>query len=205
LKKSHVTYILGGSLFVIFLLGVIWILAPYFLPYAFTTFAKVSGIYDEPITIKINWESENELQVGKPVKLSMELRDLPYSNSSIPLEDIIIRFDERDLNYLHPEEPRIGDRTYNKDFLTFIPDWEGGIFISDEIWIRFIVPTDISVQFCDPNLKSECTKIEKIIHPAPHDLAIQIKNNQIGIAISLVIASFSILIIWTRLREKMEN
>ena len=182
-----------------------WILVPYFLPYPFSTFAKVSGIYDEPIIIMINWESENELQVGKPVKLSMELRDLPYSNSSIPLEDIIIRFDERDLNYLDPNEDRTGDITYNKDFLTFTPDWESGIFKSDEIRIRFIVPTDIAVEFCDPNLTSECTKIEKIIHPAPHDLAIQIQNNQIGIGVSLVIASFSIVIIWNRLRDKVDN
>lgn len=192
-----------GGLVVIFVLGIVWILIPYYTPYPFTTFAKVSGIYNETITIKINWEPENELQVGKPIKLSMELRDLPYSNATTPLEDIIIRFDERDLNYLHPDESRTGDITYNKDFLTITPDLESGLFKSDEIWIRFVVPIDISVQFCDPNLKSECTKIEKIIHPAPHDLAIQIQNNQIGIAVSLVIASFSIVIIWSRLRDKM--
>jgi len=190
---------------IILFFGILLILIPIITPYPFTTFTKVSGIYDETITIKINWEPEDELQVGKPTKVSMELRDLPYRNFTLPLEDITIHFDERDLNYLHPDEPRTGDITYDKDFLTFTLDGNSNYVESDYIWIRFIVPTDIAVKFCDPNLKSECETIEKIIHPAPHDLAIQIRNNQIGIAVSLIIASFSLVIIWNNLHQKKHD
>ncbi len=205
MKKIVGNFLLIEAISIIVALGISWILIPYVEPNPFNTFYKVSDIYDEPIFIKFHWFQDNELQVGKPIKLMAEIRDLPYTNQSQPIPNIEIRFNENELNYLHADENRLGNRTYEKDFLSFVPDWENKVFTSDEIGIRFIVPTDISVDFCDNKLEPECKEIKNIIHPAPHDLAIQIVNNQTGIALSLVVAGFSCVIIWLNFRKTMTD
>ncbi len=202
-KTGNILLIVGISIIVA--LGINWIVGPYVQLNPFNTFYKIPDIYDEPFYMKFHWITDNELQVGKPVKLLVEIRELPYTNQSQPIPNIEIRFNANELNYLHIDEDRLGNRIYEKDYLTFEPDWENKIFTSDEIGIRFIVPTDISVDFCDDTLKPQCTKIENIIHPAPHDLAVQIVNNQIGIAVSLVIAGFSCVIIWLNFRKTMTD
>ena len=200
----------GDALFVIGILiltalGIYWIATPYFQPNPFNTFYKISDIYDDPIYMKFHWVTDNELQVGKPIKLSVEIRELPYTNQSKPIPNIEIRFNENELNYLHVDEGRLGNKIYEKDYLTFKRGSENNVFISEPIGIRFIVPTDISVDFCDSTLDPECTKIKNIIHPAPHDLAVQILTNQIGIALSFVIVGFSGVMIWLNFRKEMTD
>ena len=71
----------------------------------------------------------------------------------------------------------------------------------NEIKIRFIIPENIHLNFCDSNL-GKCMQVDKIIHPAPHDLAVQIDTNRIGIGISLLVAIFSCIIIWSKIRPE---
>jgi len=206
MKKKTGKRLFIAGIITLGIIGAILIGSPYFLPNPFNTFYKISDIYEEPIYLKFHWITDNELQVGKTIKLSAEIRGLPYTNQSKPIPTIKIRFNERELNYLHVDEDRLGERTYEKDYLTFVPNWEKNIFESaEDIGIRFIVPTDISVLYCDDTLEQICKKIEKIIHPAPHDLAVQIRNNQIGIAVSLVIAGFSCVIIWLNFRKELTD
>lgn len=203
MKKIAGTALFLVGIGIIIVIGFVLIGLPIIQPYQFVTFAKVSGVYDEPFYMKFFWDTENELQIGKPVRLSAELRGLPYINASEAPKEIILRFNESELNYLHVDEDVLGDRVYEIDYLSFKPNWENHVFEADEIGIRFIVPVDISAQYCDYNIGNECTKIENIIHPAPHDLAIQIQNNQIGIAVSLVIAGFSCVIVWTNFSRRL--
>lgn len=76
----------------------IWIFQPMTEDYSFQTVKTISNLYDEPIYLIFNWNTEDELQVGKLITLSIELQNLPYSNTS-ELEDIKIIFDENDLNF----------------------------------------------------------------------------------------------------------
>lgn len=56
--------------------------------------------------------------------------------------------------------------------------------------------------FCDYNLENSCTNLENVIRPAPHDLAVQIDTNRIGLAVSLLVLILSIVIVWSTFRNR---
>lgn len=168
-------------------------------PYKFKTVTKVSEQYDQPIYFTFEWETADELQVGNLVKFSSEIRGLPYSESDEPLKDIILKFDERQLNYWSYENDKVNHGILQKDSIIFQPIWKENVFRSDEVDIRFIIPTDIALEFCDMNVQ-RCMLIENVIHPAPHDLEVQIETNRIGLGLTLALAAFSCTIVWSRLR-----
>lgn len=193
-KLSDISLGIGLGIFLI--LGIIWIAIPYNENYQFVTVVKNSDIYDEPIFLILHWETEDELQVGKPIKLFAEIEGLPYSLNETS-KNIEIVFNEEEMNFFKIEED--DSIYYFKDRLTFKPD-SNGKFISDAMNFRFIVPKDISIDYCDYNLPN-CVEMKNIIHPAPHDLAVQLDTNRIGIGVSLVVASFSSIVVWSRLRD----
>ena len=195
MNKRTADILLLIGLFVIFSVGISTIVYPHLAPYTFQTISKVSDIYENPIYLTFSWESENELQVGKPVNVSLKVQGLPYQASpELPIE---IHFDERQLNYWSIDKTT-PNRISTSDHVSLY--YEEGIFKSNEIGIRFIVPIEIDVYFCDYNLQKDCTKINSIIKPASHDLNIQLQTNQIGIGVSLIIAGFSCTLIWSRFR-----
>ena len=115
MKKKNGNTLLIAGISILVALGIYWIVVPYAQPNPFNTFYKVSDIYDDPIYMKFHWITDNELQVGKPIKLSVEIRELPYTNQSKPIPNIEIRFNENELNYLHVDEGRLGNKIYEKD------------------------------------------------------------------------------------------
>lgn len=177
---------------------------PWVEDYEFKTVYKLSDEYEQPIYFTFNWKTEDELQVGKPVTFWSELRGLPYTNTTESLKEITLNFDERQLNYWSYEGDKINNEILDKDSIIFQPYWEENVFISDKVVVRFILPTNISLKFCDRN-QGECIILEDIIHPAPHDLAVQIDTNRIGLGLTLVLAGFSCTIIWARLRPSSIN
>ena len=198
-KISNILLILSLAFF--FTLGMIFIVYPYATDYEFETVVKNSSIYDESIFIIFHWKTSDELQVGKPIALWAEIKNLPYAEENPPEEKIIIRFDESQINYFGNKN--MPDNKISKiDYLTFQPNLKNDSLSSDKINLRFIVPTDIKIQYCDYNVKTDCTFIENIIHPAPHDLRIQIDTNRLSMAVSLVVASFSSIVVWATLRPK---
>ena len=174
---------------------------PFVEPYKFKTISKVSEKYERPIYFTFEWETEDELQVGKNVTISSELRGLPYSSSDESLKEITLQFDERQLNYWSNEDDKINNETFQKDSVSFQPNWEEGVFRSDEVEVRFIVPTDITLKFCDNNIPT-CWNLTNVIHPAPHDLAVQIQTNRITLGLTFALAAFSSAIVWSRLRPR---
>ena len=174
---------------------------PFVDPYEFKTIAKVSEKYEQPIHFTFNWQTEDELQVGKNVTFSSEIRGLPYSQLDEPLKEISLQFDERQLNYWSYEGDTINNETFQKDSITFQPNWDEGVFSSDDVEIRFIVPTDVVLTFCDNNIPT-CWNVTNVIHPAPHDLAVQIQTNRIALGLTFGLAAFSSAIVWSRLRPR---
>ena len=168
-------------------------------PYEFKTVAKVSNQYDQPIYFTFQWKTEEELQVGKLVTFNSTIRGLPYSSSDEPLKDISLKFDERQLNYWSNKTDTKNNGIFQKDSITFQPIWDEEVFRSDKVDLRFVIPTDITLEFCDFNIP-RCINIVNVIHPAPHDLAVQIETNRIGLGLTLALAAFSSAIVWSKLR-----
>lgn len=177
------------------------IIVPANLDYEFETILKFSEMYEEPIFLTFHWITEEELQVGKSSSIWVEIQDMPYSVENIPSEQISLQFDERQLNFWNINiENKNNDMPYI-DTLIFEPDWEDNVFRSNEIEIRFIVPTDISAEFCDENIP-KCETITNIIHPAPFDLSTQIESNRIDSALMFIVVGLSFVIVWATLRPK---
>ena len=185
----------------IFYFFMVWIYQPMNDDYEFQTITKISDVYADPIYLIFNWKTGDELQVGKLVTVWVEIRDLPYTDKD-NLHDIEILFFEHDLNYFNSQS----DLILPSSNLVFIPNWQQNIFISTPIDIRFISPSDITIQFCDYNLSDSCFPVHNIIRPAPHALAIQVDTNRIGLGISLIIPLLSSIIVWATLRNRfIEN
>lgn len=186
---------------IVFAVAVWLIIIPMIQPLDVKTVVKSSIIYNNPIYLTFHWVTKDQIQVGNLITLDVKARDLPYDkNMSIP--KIEIHFNETQLNYWTNSSDSQNDEISNTDYLTLQPDWKNDLFQSNKINLRFIVPDDISVKFCDSNLKPSCKDISNIIHPAPYDLASRIDTNRIQIAVSLVTLSLSGIVIWSRFREK---
>lgn len=62
-----------NTFYLVFILSVIFALWVYFVPYDLVeryqakTIKKVSNTYNEPIFLIFNWETEDEIQVGKKI------------------------------------------------------------------------------------------------------------------------------------------
>lgn len=173
-----------------------WIFNPMSTDYEFQTITKVSELYENPIYLIFHWKTEDELQVGNLITLWIEIKGLPYLPED-DLDKIKVNFLEKDLNYFNSET----DLILPSDSFEFNPDWDNKVFRSNESDLRFIVPNNISIQYCDYNQINSCMIIENIIHPAPHDLAVQINTNKIGLAISLILLLLSAVIVWRTLRS----
>ena len=184
-----VIIIIGGLL-------TFWIFNPMSTDYEFQTITKVSEPYENPIYLIFHWKTEDELQVGNLITLWIEIKGLPYLPED-DLDKIKVNFLEKDLNYFNSET----DLILPSDSFEFNPDWDNKVFRSNESDLRFIVPNNISIQYCDYNQINSCMIIENIIHPAPHDLAVQINTNKIGLAISLILLLLSAVIVWRTLRS----
>lgn len=174
---------------------------PYTESYYFETVTKVSDFYENPIFLTFQWETEDELQVGKLIEFGVEISGIPYSNNSESLKSITVSFDENQLNYWRDFSNDPNNRILKSDFIILQRDLNRNVFTSDKIEIRFIVPEDINLEFCDNNIP-KCILIDNVIHPAPHDLAVQIETNRVGLGLTLALAAFSCAIVWARLRPK---
>ena len=126
---------------------------------------------------------------------------LPYSKENSSENHIEIVFDETQINYFGKNVKN--ENTSEIDYLIFQPNIDHSLFKSNEINLRFITPRDVQVQYCDYNLENECVLVENIIRPAPHDLAVQIDTNRISLVVSLVISSFSSIVVWSIIRQRM--
>ena len=117
------------------------------------------------------------------------------------LNNIEIKFFENQINYWYDDADLRQKKHPQSDNVTLYPDWKSNTFKSDKINFRFLIPEDISIQYCDYNIKATCFDIQKIIHPAPYDLANRIDSNRIVITLSLIIASLSAIVVWSRLKD----
>ena len=188
----------------IFIVGLFLVLIPIITLLDVETVSKVSGIYDEPIFLTFNWITDDEIQVGKLITFDVQVHNLSYTKN-MTLNSIEISFIENQINYWYDQEDSRQNRYPQSDIVTLYPDWENKIFKSDKINFRFIIPEDISIQYCDYNLEIPCYDIPKIIHPAPYDLANRIDSNRIVITLSLIIASLSAIVVWSRLRDTLKK
>ncbi|MCH7647097.1 MAG: hypothetical protein IIA83_00610 [Thaumarchaeota archaeon] len=188
----------------IFIVGLFLVLIPIITLLDVETVSKVSGIYDEPIFLTFHWITDDEIQVGKLITFDVQVHNLPYTKN-MTLNSIEISFIENQINYWYDQEDSRQNKYPQSDIVTLYPDWKNKIFKSDKINFRFIIPEDISIQYCDYNLETPCSDILKIIHPAPYDLANRIDSNRIVITLSLIIASLSTIVVWSRLRDTLKK
>jgi len=200
--KNIVFSVLLFGLLMIFLILVV---EPSINDTKFKTVTKVSEIYDEPIFFTFNWITNDELQVGKLVTLSIDVQGLPHNENAT--KNIEIKFDEKQINYWEDEgswnsfnfkELQRQKEFPEKDLVQLEPNSDYSVFSSEIFNLRFISPQDISIQYCDYNLESSCHQIENIIHPAPYDIDSQIQSNRIVITMAIITASFSLIVVWLR-------
>ena len=196
-KKNVADSLLITAIVIFFFLGLWWIVYPTYTPYEAETVTKDSRLYNEPIYLTLHWKTDDEIQVGKMITLWVEIRGLPYNETS---KDIEMQFNEKQLNYFSSDDDVQNNKISQTDRIKFTYNSDQKTFQSELINLRFIIPTDISVELCDYNLQNPCNTIEDIIHPAPYDLASRIETNRISIGVSLVVAAFSSLVVWSRLR-----
>jgi len=192
MKKIHIIphVILGLVIAVVLYTGYNLIYLPFVDDYNFETITKVSKeIYPEPIYLKFNWTTIDELQVGNDVDISLIVTGLPHSYNDT--KNISLEFNEKYLNFWD----EFSDKPLPYNMLILKPNEEKNYFYSEPIKIRFIVPTDVPATFCDENIPT-CFEIENIIHPAPHDLEVQIETNRIALGVSLMLVILSSVIVW---------
>ncbi len=190
--------------FVIFLLVpfyffIHFIIVPVTTDYSFQTVTQFKGDYPEPIFLTFHWKTADELMVGKQITVFVDVKNLPYTQNDT-MKEINIKFNN--LNYFSHRFDENNDKITQVDYLSLYPVWNENKFSSDPIKIRYIVPIDVSVDLCDYNLNEECMKIEQIIHPAPHDIFVQIDNARTNIGVSLSILSLTIIMVWVNFRPK---
>lgn len=190
-----------GIIFAIIIIGVWQIGIPVIYPLDEKTVTKVSNIYEEPLFLTFHWITDDQIQVGKLITLDIELRGLPYKEN-MTLNEIKINLNETQLNYWSNKSDIENNEILQEDSFVFRHDWANSVFISDPIKIRFIIPTDISLEYCDYNIEPSCYEIKNIIHPAPYDLASSLEADRITILFSLVIIVLSTSIIWSTTRKK---
>lgn len=183
---------------IIFFIGIGLVLFPSFKDNDPVTVRKISNIYNEPIYLTFHWITDDEIQVGKLITLDILVTGLPYEQD-VDLQRIEIKFDESHVNYWLENNER--QNKFNEGDTLILHQGMNNVFRTDPINLRFIVPEDISVQFCDYNLDVPCYEVENIIHPAPYDLANRIETNRIIISLTLVTASLSAIVVWNRLKE----
>lgn len=188
----------------VFLLGLNFVLYPIVNPLNVETITKVSGIYKNPIFFTFHWITNDQIQVGRLITLDVKLAGLPY-NSSMTLKNIEIHIPEEYLNYWEDKGDSRQNQFPQSDVLVLKPDRDTNVFRSNQTNLRFVVPDDIPIIFCDYNKDTPCKKIPFFMHPAPYDLANRIDTNRILISLSLLTASLSIIVVWTRLRGTNEN
>ena len=198
MKKAD--YILVVTIPLFILIGIVTVAIPAFTPLDVKTVTKVSEIYEKPIYLIFHWNTDDEIQVGNLIKLDISVNDIPYGNDQ-DLKEISIRFYENQLNYWSFDNDISNNQILQQDSVSLKPNWAENIFESEQLLLRFIIPTDISIEYCDYNLDYSCHKISNIIHPAPYDLKNQIDTNRLVIILSLITASLSSIIVWSRLRE----
>ena len=198
MKKAD--YILAVTLPLFLIIGIVTVGIPWFTPLDVKTVTKVSEIYEEPIFLIFHWNTDDEIQVGNLIKLDITVNELPYKQDQ-DLKEISIRFYEHQLNYWSFDNDISNNQILQQDRVSLKPNWAENIFESEQLLLRFIIPTDISIEYCDYNLDYSCHKISNIIHPAPYDLKNQIDTNRLVIILSLITASLSSIIVWSRLRE----
>jgi len=192
---------LVAAIIILFIFAYPVIIEPASTDYEFEIILKFSEMYKKPIFLIFHWITVEELQVGELSSVWVEIQDMPYSKENMPTEQISLQFDENQLNFWNTNiENKNNDVPY-LDTLIFEPDWENNVFRSNEIEIRFIVPTDISAEFCDNNIQ-ECNKLTNIIHPAPFDLNTQLESNRINFSLSFVVVGLSFVIVWATLRPR---
>ncbi|QLH03643.1 hypothetical protein C5F47_08880 [Nitrosopumilus cobalaminigenes] len=194
--SKSTTYLLIG-IAIIFVLWGYFVLYDIADPYKAKTIKKISEPYEDPVYLIFNWETEDQIQVGKKIYLQIEAIGLPYNNTTLPPIEITI--DETYLNYWNDENTENHEIMDDPKFR--LDNWENDSLRSKVIPLRFIVPADIPIEYCDYDLSSNCITIQNIIHPAPFDLADEIKNSRISITASLVIVGLSSIVVWSRFRN----
>lgn len=171
-----------------------WIYVPMNTNYSFTTITKVSNGYEDPLYFTYFWTTEDELQVGKEIQLEVQITGLPYSENNTSIKQISLEIDEKLLNFWN----EFSTEPLPTNVMIFKHDLESNYFYSESMNIRFIIPTTINMTFCDENIP-KCIDIPNVIHPAPHDLAVQLETNRVGLGISLMLVILSSVIVWSRI------
>ena len=167
--------------------------------YEFDIILKLSNMYDEPLFFIFHWTTADELQVGESSTLWLEIENMPYSVENPPTEEISFQFDERHLNFWNTNTDISESEYYDK--LIFTPDWDTNTFKSNKLEFRFIVPTDITADFCDKNIP-KCMIFEDIIHPAPFALKQQIETDRNNLSVSYIVLGLTFVVVWSTLRPK---
>ena len=87
----------------------------------------------------------------------------------------------------------MGRETDETNVLTLYYDNHTKIFKSEPINIRFTVPDNVSVLYCEYTHEEKCFTVKNILKPAEYSLEQEIENNELLINLTAVIAILTLI------------
>ena len=147
----------------------------------------------EIINLKFCWIVDNQIQVGKLLTVYAESNSVRYVQNSTKYENITITFPQNMINYWIDDKHPRQNKYDETNVLTLYYDNHTKIFKSEPINIRFTVPDNVSVLYCEYTHEEKCFTVKNILKPAEYSLEQEIKNNELLINLTVIIAILTLI------------
>ena len=147
----------------------------------------------EIINLKFCWIVDNQIQVGKLLTVYAESNSVRYVQNSTKYENITITFPQNMINYWIDDKHPRQNKYDETNVLTLYYDNHTKIFKSEPINIRFTVPDNVSVLYCEYTHEEKCFTVKNILRPAKYSLEQEIKNNESLINLTVIIAILTVI------------
>lgn len=147
------------------------------------------------IDLKFCWVTDRGIQVGKLITVYVEVNSTRYISNNTNFEKITITLPPDVINYWIDPNDKKQKRFEMTNKLTIYNYSEN--LRSDPINIRFSVPNNISIEYCEYTIKEECFTIHNIIKPAEYHIDEIINTNNSLIRLTYSIIILTILLMFT--------
>ena len=123
-----------------------------------------------------------------------ESNSVRYVQNSTKYENITITFPQNMINYWIDDKHPRQNKYDETNVLTLYYDNHTKIFQrSEPINIRFTVPDNVSVLYCEYTHEEKCFTVKNILKPAEYSLEQEIENNELLINLTAVIAILTLI------------
>ena len=154
-------------------------------------------VSSEILTITSCWITKTSIQVGTPILFDANVTSPRYIENTTHYKNVTIKFLHSDMNYWNiPNDSKQNEYKLSSE-LTLYPDDSRNFIANKSISIRFTVPHNIAIHYCEYTINEKCFKIHDILQPAQYHLALQIETDEKLIRLTeilLFITLFTVII-----------